>query len=150
MFFSQRFFILPLNSTSFRYHFLRRVRDRSMPPNNNAGSSWLNITRSDSSPFKGQLNRPFSSRFAQTQNPLRWQTKMGDGFELPVRACPGLIHKGLQNLLHVRRSHRQVDPGRRSQSKHRSDLLQHLNDAKQRFAIKHGGFEMATAHGFEP
>jgi hypothetical protein len=44
--------------------------------------------------------------------------------------------EALKTFAHVRRSHRQVDLGRRSESKHGSDLRKHLNHPKQRFGIK--------------
>ena len=58
------------SAVTTRYHRLRRVCERSIPPTSNTNSSWLSTTVPRSLATSGHRKRPFSSRFAHTHSPL--------------------------------------------------------------------------------
>src|SRR3954467_11145972 len=58
------------SAVTTRYHRLRRVCERSIPPTSNTNSSWLSTTFPCSLATSGHRKRPFSSRFAHTHSPL--------------------------------------------------------------------------------
>src|SRR4051795_10180161 len=110
------------SAVTTRYHRLRRVCERSIPPTSNTNSSWLSTTFPCSLATSGHRKRPFSSRFAHTHSPLpsqnssfsrfRWafentKTCRSEG-RLTTGRAPGRIV--LQALAQVRCTHRQVDP----------------------------------------
>src|SRR5438094_218406 len=79
------------SAVTTRYHRLRRVCERSIPPTSNTNSSWLSTTFPCSLATSGHRKRPFSSRFAHTHSPLPCQNSNFCRFRWPLdhtKSCP--------------------------------------------------------------